>query len=1640
MDINQKTQHINSFTGGMNTDTADSMLSNNQYRYALNLRYITNKGENSGELHPVEKLLKLDEFGDKIIASTNIRNTVVVLFTKTYYETQQDIYVKNSNHELGKPLPTVDVKAGHTYFYIARLEFGERGYEGYRLVLGPCDGYNPSHKLSIETRYEDENVQKLYIADGENPIMSINVMQYNGINISNLFTIPSVTFNKIVFDKFISGSLKASAVQYSYQLYKKYGRESLISPPTKKLDIVNIQTTSEINDYNEQQSDYKYKIYEGAGENKNTNCGIQMTLSIDNTDYFDSIKIYRISYTTNAETPQVELIIDSKLNGMIFTINDGGLPALEKLDLGLYNNISGVHIIPKTIKSKNNILFAANLKEKQFSIKSFEEYDARAYQFNSRGQCRMYDNNNDVRIINEDTLQEDAKNLPYRYCINKGNNINDIYQIYGGNIGEVQDENSGKFDRYTTLNKNRNQRFYGGSGINISWQFVTLPLNGDSMPVFLDDKYSFYGSEHNTNRSSRPSIVKNQIRSYYITDKDVFVPVGYDYAQNYIIQNDWVNYTTEGDTNSVFDYSNPKIAMSFKSLRRDELYRYGIVLYDKNGNRSSVRWIADIRVPSIYTGGFQHFDCKSILPMISRQPNKKNMAYEAWTYNQMSVNSLGIEFIIHNLPDECVSYEIVRADRTINDIATLSQGVISRPLQYVSHRYDKRTHETENMLTPSGLLTTGRVWHGDKYHAHTTTNNGVNVDTDEASNYRNGTVYQFISPEISYQKQSTFDLLKQYKLSINPQLYVFGACGYAGYRHEQDTSGDLSDIGFDKTHYAIHPAVTNCNLPLQIKHIGIWDTNENKESNDHDVPNLDKPVNDRLSISLNNANYLLSFHSIRMNKQWDNQGWHPSNVPPTHLSLKYYVSQAQSNAVYFNTNNIQDAMKRSYAYIKLYNKSSAVLLRGHNGNEFDCDAYWKNRKFNGYPAILQFSYNKCDIDEIKLSHDFMWNDFADDKDNAKFKSKYQNIGTYNYCNWACGGHYSQGPGGYRIPNDYDPATLDYRTNLYGPAGSCLLFSINNKWVINNTPDYANVGNRKSYLFSDTIGTNKIDHPAISDLEYTPQNPESALKYVSKYIGLSKDSDKPYYDQNPRREFRYTEALMKADPKVAFTETPYYTGFIPDSIAGTYISNIRKQTIPYGGYSWEAIENTKYYSSGDTSVVLRTTEGKIINQSLFVFNGDCYIVPFEYTSLYKYYSPKDLAPTTNITYCIPVESNINVLRDYGTRLSYDYNKYDKFAITNIQREASNVNNILQQSKPQYLYNTAYSSPNRTMLHLAIGDLSKSTTVNNLDTRVRYSNQKSNKEAVDSWLTFKAANYIDVDAQYGEITHLDTFNDNLIFFQTNAVGRLAVNDRVALQDTNNIQIALGTGGVLERYDYITQQSGIYRYHQSSVTTEHGLYWYDALRNEILRYSLQGGVTSISKEKTVQNLLNKKSGYLLGSIDGTLYYDKKFNEIYFNIYPGSKKSLIFNEQVQAFTSEYSMNPTSWFEYYGDTFPIQDNKIYEYSPDPVDNIALTYVVNSHPELVKVFDTQRFITKASMVYGTKISQTYNTDTTTTNQENIKCSVREGDIRLAVPRINNEKYGSRLRGKTASITLNLNGNLTGVSISNIITKYRISWS
>lgn len=1650
MDINQKTQHINTFEGGMNTDTSEYMLPKNQYRYAFNLRYIANENGTQGELRPINlpkevgKLGRTDDVEGAVctvLATTTIRNTPVVLLKQYYEKNEKDIFGTGA-----------DMQAGKSYFYIVRLIFENGEYKKPFLVLGPCVDYMPDSKLSIETRYEDENLQKIYIADGKNPIMAINVMEYHGTDISSLYTVPSITFQKLKFDQFITGSLQASQVQYSYQLYRKYGRESLISPPTKKLDIVDIQHVKKQlrpGVYSEVMSEK----YSGVGERKTTNCGVQFSVDLGVNEYFDSIKIYRIQQFTNLESPIVELIVDTQITGNKFVLKDNGLKALEKLDLGLYNSISGVHIIPQVIKQKSNILFAANLKEKQFSNDLFENFDARAFSFNLQGTGRVFNSEGEKVEYSAKKFPASVENIPYEYCINKMSDVNEVYKTNIDIIDDTHyDVSSGEYDRYTIpeITEGRKYRFYGGSGKNISWKFITTPINGDTSAGTLDTTMTHYGVEHNTCQYGMPRATHNVQKAYYITVDGEYVRAHTNLQNDEFIPDDW------GTTNGVrridtLDYSHPKVAMSLKSLRRDELYRYGIVLYDKFGNRSSVRWIADIRVPNMYIPGFQTFDCKSLLP-IAELPHDNPNKYDNETYDELTVNPIGIEFTIHNLPKDCASYEIVRADRTINDIATLSQGVVSRPMQPVYHRYDKRTHEFANMLMPTGLLTTQRVWHGDGYHAHITTNNGINVDTAEASNYRNGTVFQFISPEMSYQKESTFDLLKQFKLNANPQIYVFGATGFKNYKQFSDTAGNLNQtdprIGF----YAINPAVSNFNLYLQQNRIGIFDINKDKEGSSYSEK-LHAPINDRHSIALDSYAYFRIFHAIRADHSWDTRGYHPSCLAPTYDSVANIVAKAQKETVYENANTFHDAVKRSYSYVKLYNKSSVVFLRGHYGDIFDQDCYY-NDKFYGYPAIYAHANNKCTIDEIKTSVDFAWNDFVGQDEKAKYSTKYQNIGNYNYCNWVAGARFNNGIDSMTKEHDYDVSRFESETNLFGPAGPCLVFSIKNDWIRNNLNTKTNVGKRNSHLFSDTIGTDRIEMPRIQETDVEDIQEDfgttlTILKSGNRRV-LVNGSDYQVFNQSEQRPFRYTEILVQTDKEYNYYLA--YCGLIPESISGTYITNIRKQTTPYGGYGWDSIQNTKYYSTGDSFVVTRDSNGNLENNKNIVFSGDCYIVPFEYTSLYKFWPPRRVPMTTNITYCIPVETTINITREYGITLSKEFDKYEKFQITNIQQQASNVNNTFLQTKPQYLYNTAYNSPNRASLHLAITDGAKRTLVTNLDTRVRYSEQKTNKESSDSWLKFKAANYLDVDGQYGEITHLTEFDDNLIYFQMNAVGRLAVNDRVALQDTNNMSIALGTGGVLERYDYITNHNGMMRRQFCSGTTQTGLYWYDVYRNEILRFTMNGGISSLSKEKNIQVLLNdgwnvnRATPEEFETSPNRLHveYDKRYDEVLFGFYMEGLPAgtLAFNEKTQSFTAVYEHLADGWFTHNENKYIAERNVISKYHGNkPAQEMRLTYIVNPNPLLTKVFDTQEIVTRPSSLVGNDVTVQYITKLGTAEELNPKMSQREGNVQLAIPRMNNQVVGSRVRGKTANCRLIITGqNTKDISLTSIITKYRISWS
>jgi hypothetical protein len=110
-------------------------------------------------------------------------------------------------------------------------------------------------------------------------------------------------------------------------------------------------------------------------------------------------------------------------------------------------------------------------------------------------------------------------------------------------------------------------------------------------------------------------------------------------------------------------YKNPYIDMYFKGYMRGEVYRFGIVFFDKNMIPYPAKWIADIRMPDHYE--LPHFE-------IGDEFDDPDQV--------MKAKPLGIKFTI-NLPDQVrqaiSGFSIVRAPIEEADRTILAQGLMS---------------------------------------------------------------------------------------------------------------------------------------------------------------------------------------------------------------------------------------------------------------------------------------------------------------------------------------------------------------------------------------------------------------------------------------------------------------------------------------------------------------------------------------------------------------------------------------------------------------------------------------------------------------------------------------------------------------------------------------------------------------------------------------------------------------------------------------------------------------------------------------------------------------------------------------------------------------------------------------------------
>ena len=1098
----------------------------------------------------------------------------------------------------------------------------------------------------------------------------------------------------------------------------------------------------------------------------------------------------------------------------------------------------------------------------------------------------------------------------------------------------------------------------------------------------------------------------------------------YNYSQKENVQQNNVFYIDKDFKPSIiekaeFDPGINKNTWLIKSLRRNEIYRYGIVLYDKYCQASPVKWIADIRTPNITEEGFQLMSSNTIV-------NGKR--YE------LVIRNLGIQFMVKSLPEGCTGYQIVRCARHESDIATISQGVLSSP---VSNAYS-RSYEGNNddyqitkyhMFCPTGFLTTNKFIEG--YYVHNQlVGNGDDLASQCMTNIDNDKLLQFVSKEICYQPESFKQFTKDKKYHLQKQSFLFGARGDYKFTDDQYDSprnssynkdyGSLTGFNKRENFKFIIPCISNCAVELftgpddngdprgtfYVNGLSVF----NGFSGDSTICYLDTPYNPSYFYKVNPQS-----HKARNPGSLDGLGGQLANsgtigglgnIRPYSYSL---VKDCILNFDRLYNNDNESANKRqeksgkfiiqkAFAYIKLYEQS--VQPNEFSNGVFHPGDWWDNA-VQGKNYIQDFQL----VDQIKWDQAFKRNFNKNNDEQASSKAYpnyavsaggtlFANMITGGICNdtngniFASFGNYN---GGFK--ND-GTGTHGNKNACFGTGGKCLLLSC----------------------------------------QYKEKGTAGATSY--------------YYPKNGN----YYDNLVSDPSQTEPGDIGMIAKVVRPTLLGTYLTNLRQQTTPYGGYSFTNRLTNTYYGDGNYF------ESK--NKWNTVFDGDCHVETFEYTSMHKVYGAYkgskslDLPNTHMITYSIPTESNIWCKFQYGW--TFSSNARDNYA-SFIQAEPCEITEAYVQKEPEYVYNSVYSVQNTSIPLAAYDDLNPQDYNKTIDTRVYYSDLKQNDEIIDSWCKFRSSNFIDVDQEYGPITDICTFKNVLTFCQEQSFGVLSVNDRSVATDNSGQNIVLGTGGVLDRYDYYSNTYGMHKQQFCSACTTGGLYWFDSHNNVICLFDGQS-VEQLSKQGKVQNILNKYKK----DDNFKVFYNNRYNEVIFNVLSDDIQ-IVYNEMLGKFTSTLTIPFDGAIQFFNGEYLVKKNDtvcVYQYdyldeSPKSTTRQLLSsyvkYVVAQQPLVTKVFDNQEIVTYENLQlqdvirdnddYFSKnhkyVWQTESQKIESSLEEQI--TLRENNHRFAIPRADG-LFGNRARGKVMICSIEDVKPNPAMAIQYIITKYRQSWS
>ena len=572
MEINAQ---VNTFEGGLDMDTDISRTASNTYRYAQNMRLITNEDGTSGILQSIDYIKKYKE----IPALSN----QTILYTIAARVPDENEILQNT-----AILITQD-KSSESQNNIYLVTGFDQQELSCKCILKILWHMTEESNVQLIYNYETRNVYKLYVNDSNTGLKILNLADYTQewgdkepIQDPDFFNgQPTAVLPPLTLEQFINGNLKAGAYQYFYKLYTDTGIESTLSAGSEVIYLArpNINNGS---------------LAEGYTEEYTTNYGIQLRINTTN-DYFNRIRLYRVYWKDNINIPTVEIITEDKISkqNLNYTINDSTQQAISEITLEELNDFIPYTFHAKTMTQYKNRLFFANLEADGWDIP--EDYDTRAYRANYQGRVTLT-NTAGSNIINNVNLSDIVNGTvtidSTADCINPMNQL-DLYP-------DAQSTNEYAYDT---------GKSYGGEGPNIEFHLV-----------FGETYETPYGRSTGISENANTTSYDNKTAASRMANRMSIE------AANGTVSYDSINFPTT----QLLSYSNPYISSKFASYQRDETYRFGIVFYNEKFIASPVHWICDIRIPSADTAGFQAFDVNTDLNCeVKSKPIGINFAIKA---------------------------------------------------------------------------------------------------------------------------------------------------------------------------------------------------------------------------------------------------------------------------------------------------------------------------------------------------------------------------------------------------------------------------------------------------------------------------------------------------------------------------------------------------------------------------------------------------------------------------------------------------------------------------------------------------------------------------------------------------------------------------------------------------------------------------------------------------------------------------------------------------------------------------------------------------------------------------------------------------------------------------------------------------